>query len=214
MIQDSFNAFTESVEQQFELAAKSLQDAFRDSAWLPESIRPKTPPTPRFQSLPNAPLGYFASARSWVSENRAVTAAVVAFFGTGVFIVWHRRRANRAKRRAKRSKNGAKTEVVIVVGSPLAPLTRSLSLDLERRGFIVYVPTSTAAEEQLIESEAKGDIRAMNLDLTSVRTLRAEDSRSWLTHHSRSLWTLLFKICSGSCQQAPPRILELGNNKS
>lgn len=177
MIQDSFNAFTESVEQQFELAAKSLQDAFRDSAWLPESIRPKSPPPPRYQSIPKVPLGYFASARSWVSENRAVTAAIVAFFGTGAYIVWHRRRADRAKRRAKRSKNGAKTEVVIVAGSPVSPLTRSLSLDLERRGFIVFVPVSTTTEEQSIENEGKADIRPMSLDLTSVGTCLHETCR-------------------------------------
>ena len=141
VIQESFNSLTDSVEQQFDFAARSLQDAFRDSPWLPESIRPKTPPSPSFDEPLRHSLGYLERTRYWISEHRAVTAAVVAFIGTGVFIVWKHRKADRAKRRAKRSKNGSKTEVVILAGSPHSPLTKSLSLDLERRGFIVYIPT-------------------------------------------------------------------------
>ena len=168
-LQDSFNAFTESIEQQFEIAAKSLQDVCRDNPWLPESLRPKTPPPSRFPDLPQVPLGIFASTRSWISEHRAVTAAVVAFFGTGAFILWRQQRADRAKRRAKRAQNGAKTELVILVGSPLSPLMRSLSLDLERRGFIVYITASSGVEERTIEQEGKEDIRALTVELTSVR---------------------------------------------
>ena len=168
VIHDSFNAFTESIEEHFEFAARSLQDAFKDTPWLPEAIRPKAsppPPSPKSMNLPN---GYFESSRHWISEHRAVTAAVVTFIGTGVFIVWRRRRADRAKRRAKRAKNGAKIEVIILAGSPLSPLTRSLSFDLERRGFVVYIPTSSLVEEESIQRESKKDIRALSFDLTSV----------------------------------------------
>ena len=168
LVQDSFNAFTDSVEEHFEFAARSLQDAFRDTAWLPESIRPKPAAPPAFHKPLHRPVRYLGSTRLWLSEHRAVTAAVVAFIGTGAFIVWRRRRANRAKRRAKRGKNGARTEMVILAGSSLSPLTTSLAHDLERRGFIVYIPTNSFGEEQAIQAEGKSDIRALTLDLTSV----------------------------------------------
>ena len=97
-----------------------------------------------------------------------MTAAVIAFVGTGAFIVWRRRRADRAKRRAKRAKNGARTEVVVLAGSPHSPLTRAMSLELERRGFIIYIPVNSVTEEQVVQGESRADIRALNLDITSV----------------------------------------------
>ena len=57
---------------------------------------------------------------------------------------------------------------MVLAGSPHSPLTRSLSLDLERRGFIVYIPVSTLSEEQVIQSESRADIRPLNMDITSV----------------------------------------------
>lgn len=100
-----------------------------------------------------------------------MTVAIFAFVGTGAFVViWRRRRrSNGAKRRARRAKNGSRTEVVVLAGSPYSPLTRSLSLDLERRGFIVYIPVTDFSEEQMVKSESRGDIRPLNLDIASVR---------------------------------------------
>ena len=169
VFQDSLNSFTESVEAHFESVARSLQDTFRATTWLPDSMKPRPPkPSARFPTIVSRPNGYFAASRSLISEHRAVSAAVVAFIGTGAFIVWRRRRADRAKRRAKRAKNGARTEVVIVSSSPHSQMAKSLSLDLERRGFIVYIPASSLAEEQMIQGMSRADIRALNLDITSV----------------------------------------------
>lgn len=56
---------------------------------------------------------------------------------------------------------------MVLSGSPYSPLTRSLSLDLERRGFIVYIPVADFSEEQMVKSESRGDIRPLNLDITS-----------------------------------------------
>ncbi len=41
-------------------------------------------------------------------------------------------------------------------------------LDLERRGFIVYVVVGSAAEEQKIQSESKRDILPLRIDITDV----------------------------------------------
>ncbi len=169
-ILDSIDSFTEGIEQHFESVSRSLKDTFRDSSWLPDSMKP-VPPPPSVRITPKSPVKYLEASRDWISEHRAVTAAVIAFFGTGAFIIWRTRRSDRAKRRAKKAKNGSRTEVVVLAGSPHSPLTRSLSLELERRGFIVYIPVNSLAEEHLIRSESRGDIHPLSLDITSVRAL-------------------------------------------
>lgn len=47
--------------------------------------------------------------------------------------------ANRKRRRVPKLPNGARRDVVLVVGSPTEPLTRLLAIDFEKRGFIVYL---------------------------------------------------------------------------
>ncbi|KAG8526965.1 uncharacterized protein KY384_008394 [Bacidia gigantensis] len=167
-IQESFNAVTESIEEQFDSIARLARDTYRSTPWIPESMKPDVPPPPPpFYETILPPAGYLQACRIWISEHRAVTAAVVAFVGTGAFIVWRQRRADRKKRRAKRARNGQKTEVVLLAGSLHSPFTRSLSLDLERRGFIVYIPAASVSEEQIINVEANPDIRPLSLDITS-----------------------------------------------
>ena len=47
-------------------------------------------------------------------------------------------------------------------------LTRSLALDLERRGYVVYVTVSSSEEDSLVQQEAKVDLRPLWIDLTST----------------------------------------------
>lgn len=167
-INDEFNRVCDSVEGHFVSVGTSINEAIRATTWLPDSVKPP-PRAPSSGHLhPQVPLGYFETCRKWVSEHRAVTAAIVAFVGTSVFI-WHRRRSYRSKRRARRGKNGIRTEVIVLAGSPHSSLTRSLALNLERRGFIVYIPVSDPSEEHRVRSESKADIRPLHLDITSVR---------------------------------------------
>ena len=172
---DSIDNFSENIESHFESVARSLQDTFRQTPWLPDAMKPQAPPPSRSMPIIKAPMGYYEITKGWISENRAVSTAVVAFIGTGVFIVWRRRRSDRAKRRAKRAKSGARTEVVVLAGSPHSPLTKSLSLDLERRGFIVYIPVGSLSEEQVIQSISRADIKSLSLDITSVYFLLTQD---------------------------------------
>ena len=166
--QETLNSLTESIEAHFESVARSLQDTFRATSWIPDSMKPTVQPLSRPAKVIHPPVGYFEACRLWISEHRAVTAAAVAFVGTGAFLVWRRKRFDRAKRRAKRAKNGARIEVVVLAGSPHSPLTRSLSHDLERRGFIIYIPVSSVSEEQIIQRESRPDIKPLSLDITSV----------------------------------------------
>jgi NAD(P)-dependent dehydrogenase (short-subunit alcohol dehydrogenase family) len=97
-----------------------------------------------------------------------LTAAIVAFAGTGGLLLWRERRKYYRKRRAPRASNGAKKEVLVIAGPPKSPITRSLSLDFERRGFIVYIVCSNMDEEQQVISESKADIRPLHLDIVDT----------------------------------------------
>ena len=165
---DEFIKICDSVEAHFVSVGTSINEAIRATTWLPDAVKPP-PRAPSSRHITSKiPLGYFEVSQKWVSEHRAVTAAIVAFVGTSVFIIWRRRRSQRSKRRARRGKHGLKTEVVVLVGSPHSSLTRSLALNLERRGFIVYIPVSDPSEEHHVRSESRADIRPLHLDITSV----------------------------------------------
>jgi NAD(P)-dependent dehydrogenase (short-subunit alcohol dehydrogenase family) len=56
----------------------------------------------------------------------------------------------------------------VIAGPPNSPITRSLSLDLERRGFIVYIVCSTMDEEQQVIGEARADVRPLHLDVVDT----------------------------------------------
>ena len=115
-------------------------------------------------------MGYLQRMGMWIDRNRALTAAIVAFVGTGTFLVWRHKRLQRQKRRARRALNGAKTELVVLAGSPHSPITKSLALDLERKGFLVYIPVGTLEEEAAISDLRAPDVHALNFDVTSVGT--------------------------------------------
>lgn len=89
--------------------------------------------------------------------------------GTVYYVV--KKKSNRRKRRAKRAANGARLEVVVLAGSPAEPITRSLSLDLERRGFLVYVVCNTIEEEIIVQNESRPDIKPLMIDIIDVSLL-------------------------------------------
>lgn len=60
------------------------------------------------------------------------------------------------------------TAMIVVAGSPHEPMTRAIAMDLERRGYIVYVTVSSADEEHIVQSENRVDIKPLWLDLTTV----------------------------------------------
>jgi len=56
----------------------------------------------------------------------------------------------------------------VIAGSPHDPMVKSISSDLERRGYIVYITVSSTEEEHVVQSENRIDIRALGLDLTTA----------------------------------------------
>jgi len=57
----------------------------------------------------------------------------------------------------------------VITGVTSDPLTRSLALDLERRGFVVFCAVPSACEG-LIEKEGRPDLRALPWDMAEVRS--------------------------------------------
>ncbi|KAI9868564.1 MAG: hypothetical protein M1830_005635 [Pleopsidium flavum] len=153
----------DAIERQTNSVSAALRESLQSATWIPQSVKPPRPPPRRV--VPAIPQGYIGHAQEWVLRHQALTAAILAFLGTGGFLVYRKRKLYGRKRRAKRASNGARKEVVVIAGSPNEPITRSLSLDLERRGFVVYVVVSTVEEEQLVRNESRVDIHPLNLDI-------------------------------------------------
>lgn len=153
-----FNSITADVERHFDFVASQLKE------WIPSDPASilRTPP----KRLP-PPTTYQAVTR-WMDRHRALTAAAVAFavtgsVGAGMYV---RSLKVHKKRRARKSANGARTEVVVLAGAVASPLTSALALDLERRGFVVYVVASSAEEEHYVRSLSRADLLPLPLTLT------------------------------------------------
>jgi hypothetical protein len=109
----------------------------------------------------------YAQVKNWVMKNKILTTVIIIAAGGFTYHII-KRKSNRRKRRAKRAGNGARLEVVVVAGSPSEPITRSISLDLERRGFIVYIVCNTIEEEVLVQNESRPDIKPLMIDIVDV----------------------------------------------
>jgi hypothetical protein len=48
------------------------------------------------------------------------------------------------------------------------PLTKSLALDMERKGFIVYIVCSASEDQNMVQSLSRPDIRPLSIDTTDV----------------------------------------------
>lgn len=99
----------EAIDRHVDHAANTIRDAI--SQYFPSILhgssrniqRLAPPPPPR--SLPER-------VYDWVLRNRAWTAAIIAFFGTGGLLLLGSKAVNGKKRRVKRAGNGARKEIV------------------------------------------------------------------------------------------------------
>ncbi|KAK6464392.1 hypothetical protein DFJ63DRAFT_311698 [Scheffersomyces coipomensis] len=72
---------------------------------------------------------------------------------------------NKLKRRVPKLSNGARGDVVLIIGSPTEPLTRLIALDFEKRGFIVYLTILDEKDFKYVESNPiTDDINYLNLN--------------------------------------------------
>ncbi|KAJ5108409.1 hypothetical protein N7456_005084 [Penicillium angulare] len=173
----------DSIDRQVDHAAAAIRNTLSEQSWIPPSVRP---------SLRNAPVRSSTGAltdrvQDWVNRNRAWTAALLAFVGTGCVLLYGNNKLNGRRRKARRAGNGARKEIVVIAGSPHEPMTRAIAGDLERRGYIVYVTVASAEEEQIVQSENRADIKALWLDLTTTSSTPSDLHPS--LHELRTLIT-------------------------
>jgi hypothetical protein len=165
------------IDNHLERVASALREALSSSSWIPESARPKAPPKPPAPSKV-LPVGLYPRMQDWFEKYKVLTGTFVLGVGAVIFFAYRRRKAYSRKRRAKRASNGARLEVVVIAGSPSEPLTRSLALDLERRGFIVFVVCSDVEEELIVQNEGRSDIKPLLVDLSHASFVKLYMS-SW-----------------------------------
>jgi hypothetical protein len=159
------------IEKHTNTIASDIRDAIDSSSWLPVSLRKQGTNGGHsfFPQAPPPPQTLMERTAAFISRNRTAIAVVLAFAGTTFVLVRRSKKEHNRKRRAKKLRGGGKKEIVVLACSSFHdPLTKSLALDLERRGYIAYITVSTTEEDSLIQSEAKPDVRPLWIDLTST----------------------------------------------
>ena len=162
------NDVADAVDRHIEQVASSLRETLSTSIWIPESARPKPSPKPLVQKA-GLPVTVYNRAHDWVMRNKILTGSLLLTAGVSTYMIISRRKDYGRKRRAKRANNGARLEVIVLAGNPNEPITRSLALDLERRGFVVYVVCNTIEEEVIVQNEGRSDIRPLMIDIADAR---------------------------------------------
>ena len=111
-------------------------------------------PAPKPAPPPPPPPSTLQAVQRWTDNHRALTAAALGFITTGSIAayVYAQSVQPKRKRRAPRSRGGTRTDVVVVVGAAARPLVSAVYLDLERRGFLVYVMTTDDAGNRYVRS--------------------------------------------------------------
>ncbi|KAI9794174.1 MAG: hypothetical protein M1816_006099 [Peltula sp. TS41687] len=161
------SSIADSIDRQIDNVAAGLRDSLSSYKWIQDTILPPSPSPARIRKPPPSPPRFHDLVYTWLTRHKILVAAVLVSLGTGGWYVYRRRRESRKRRRARRASNGARKEVVVIAaGSPNEPICRSISLDLERRGFIVYVVVNSLEEEQMVHNESRMDVRPLNLDIT------------------------------------------------
>lgn len=166
----------EVIETSVDKAADQARDFLSAQDWVPVAIRPRGRPRPAAPT----PVSYkslYESVQDWVSRHKILTGVIVITTGIIVYRGYRKSSYCRKTRRARRARNGARLEVVVIAGSPTLPVTRSLSLDLERRGFIVYIACNTVDDEVNVQNLSRPDIRALGIDITDPPSAGASIER-------------------------------------
>ncbi|KAF2970129.1 hypothetical protein GQX73_g3428 [Xylaria multiplex] len=162
------------LDRTVEKAAENVRDTLASTSWIPDYARPKSPSLPPVQTVP---LSTWERMQNWVVQHKLASGVFVCVVGYVTYRTVRHSRLVRKSRRARRAKNGSRLEVVVIAGSPSLPLTKSLSLDLERRGFIVYIVCNTIEDEMMVQHAGRPDIRGLSIDITDPLSVAASIDR-------------------------------------
>lgn len=153
------------IDRNVDKLAEQVRETLSSQDWIPDVVRPRgRPPTPAALT----PSSAYDRVQDWVSRHKLLTGFVVLTTGVILYRGYKKGKHSRKTRRGKRAKNGARLEVLVIAGDPKLPLTRSLSLDMERRGFIVYVACNNLDDEAMVQNMSRPDIRPLGIDIIDV----------------------------------------------
>lgn len=154
------NAGTDFIDR----SSKEISDALNTVDW--------SQATPANAFLPPKPL-IWERVMEHLSQNKvgySIGAGVLGFIG--MITVYSRPSPATPRRKVPKLANGARRDVVLVVGSPTEPLTRLICLDFEKRGFIVYLTLLEANDVKYVETNPiTQDMNYLNLHLLTLETL-------------------------------------------
>ncbi|KAK2600393.1 hypothetical protein N8I77_009930 [Diaporthe amygdali] len=162
------------IDRHVDKLAEQFRETLSSQDWIPDGVRPRGRPPPPPATISSS---VYDRAQDWVSRHKLLTGLVVLTTGVIVYRAYKKGKSSRKTRRAKRARNGGRLEVVVIAGDPKLPLTRSLSLDMERRGFIVYIACNTLDDEATVQNLSRPDIRPLGIDITDPPSAGASIER-------------------------------------
>ena len=186
----------EVIDRHVDKIADQVRESLSAQEWIPDAIRPHARPSPPV--VVSVPSSLYERAQDWVSRHKVLTGFIIATTGVMVYRGYRRSKYCRKTRRARRARNGGRLEVVVIAGDPKVPLTRSLSLDMERRGFIVYIACNTMDDELMVQSLSRPDIRPLSIDITDV-SVDLDDVP--LCYKPRRRRSLILLITASECRR-------------
>jgi len=149
-----------------EKASGFVREQLATQPWVPEFARPIPPPPPPAPEVIET-LTRWEATKDWFARNKYLIAFLTVATGVVAYKAYTKSQSVSKIRRARRAENGGRIEVIIIAGSPTLPLTRSLSMDLERKGFIVYIVCSSIEEEMMVQNLSRPDVRPLSMDITN-----------------------------------------------
>lgn len=96
----------DSIDRQVDYAATTIRNTLSEQSWIPSQVRPS------MRNSPRHPRGLTDRVQDWMIRNRAWTAAIFAFVGTGCVLFYGSKKLNGKKRKARKAGNGARKEIV------------------------------------------------------------------------------------------------------
>lgn len=154
------------VDGSIDKAAVAVRTTLSSSPWLPDGLRPEPPPPAPIVIVDASRL---EKVQQWFIRNKVALGVGAVVLGLISYRVYKTTRNHRKSRKAGRSKrNGGRVEIVVIAGSPDLPLTKSLALDMERKGFMVYVVCGGPEDETCVREFARADVRPLTIDVTNV----------------------------------------------
>lgn len=154
------------IDGKIESAAGTVRSTLSSTPWIPDAFRP-SPPPPEPIFIVDATR--FEKVQGWIVKNRVAVGVGAVVLGLISYRVYKSARNHRKSRKARRSRrNGGRVEVVVIAGSPDLPLTKSLALDMERKGFMVYIVCGGSEDEACVHNFSRSDIRPLTIDVTNV----------------------------------------------